>query len=875
MNPPFRGTRFVLGGSRSGVSLTELMIAAAVMSMGVMGLIATFAGIQKGIQISKNKTLAANLAQEKMHILKQKTYYQVIPTPAPSGENTEYSPSIPYDTVYFPPEDILEGGVRYQRLTYVQVIRENSGTLEFLPPETPDTGMRMITVTVLWRDSGSPRKLSINSILANPNTVMASAVFQGYVRKASGFIPGALVNVAENMGWRDTANASGLYSISLSPGNFTLMASAPGYYSQFLAVSVGAGATVNQDFTLVPIGSGTVTGTAWVSPGLLISQVVVDTYTFCNDGNEHDVEYVELFNPTTAAIYLGTTGQAGWLKDVALFYLSEGGAHWAYEQGNVDGNGSFNLQYANTSVPARSYFLISNADRFMINGAWVTADATYHPLYSQQMGLYPDKAGYVGLIDWTPVWTGIDSVRWDSSTSGVGGAPNWTSNLSTVSIPNCCGNTALGLPKGNQLVRISSPSAGAADIAAFGRAYNYRNNQTDFLYPSAGFSGLPYTPRSVADGAFTLVAGVPAVGAVVSANDGLSDPTTAYLTGSPPRAVFSLTNVATGTWMVLISSGQYLLENDTVTLANSGSVYTFSSSTTLLNQPALYGFVSGTVVDAAGAPISVPQAIPVSPGPAGSNQNASATTGRYLLVVTTGSVDVTANVGNGNPNYISVSSSVEVGLGRVSSGVNFVLSQGGRLSGFVTRDGVNALPGVAVAAIDLNGLSRDQQVSDVNGRFTTVNIATGTYSATPSVDSLETSSPTARTAVVLAGQTVFAGTFTITGALGAITGSVTSGGAGIATGVLIVVTTATLSGSPPAPPALSTNTLASGVYYVASSREDGTYSVEVRQSTSPAYRVYGYYTTLSSTGAVTISAQSLTGVQVTAGQTVSGQDLSW
>lgn len=859
MNQRSRGVSLLSAGSRSGVSLVELMIAVAVMSIGILSLIASFGSIQRGLQLSKNKTLASGLAQEKMQILKQKSYYQVIATPAPSGENTEYTPSIPYDTVYFPSENILEGGVRYTRLTYVQVVRENSGTLEYLAPDIPDTGMRMITVTVLWTEGSTKKKIAVNSIMANPDTVMSSSFFQGYVRKTAGVIPGALVNVAENMGWRDTANGSGFYSIGLSPGNYTLMATAPGYYSQFQAVSISAGATTNLDFTLQAIASGTVSGTAWVNPGLLVSQVVTSTV----QENGYVAQYIELFNPTTSAITIG-----GDPPPIKVNFAAPPGCTNA--DTCADATYGIKLVYVNNTVASHGYYVVANTTTFMTNGVWVTADAYYADDANTFCGPVPigwaapaarplllkDHGGSVWLTD--AAGTVIDDVCWSHN----------------ANIPVRCGTNAInlaavGLPADTQVIRTSSPNFISN---SFGRAYDSGVHPVDFTTMTVQYNAL-----STADGVQTIVAGVPAVGAVISANDGLSDPATAYAAGSPPSAVFTLPNVATGTWTVLVSSGLFVLQNDTVTLADSGSTYVYPSSTTFIDQTALYGFISGTVTDIAGLPISAPTAIPVSPGSAGANQNANTTNGRYYLVVNPGSVDVTANVANGNANYITISSlTVPVTLGRITNGVNFVLSQGGRLTGFVTRDGTNALPGVAINAIDGNGLARDTQVSDVNGRFTTVNIATGAYEVTPSLDSLETSTPTYISKTVVGGQTVFAGTFTVTGALGAITGSVSVGGVPIATGVLIVVTTATLSGTPPAPPALSTASLTGAPYYVASSLEDGTYRVDVRQSSAPAsYRIYGYYTTLNSTGAVTFNSQTLTGVDVLAGQTVPGKNLAW
>ena len=334
--------------------------------------------------------------------------------------------------------------------------------------------------------------------------------------------------------------------------------------------------------------------------------------------------------------------------------------------------------------------------------------------------------------------------------------------------------------------------------------------------------------------------------------------------------------MATGTWTVLISSGQYMLQNDTVTVTAPGSVYTFPSSTTFLTQTAVMGIITGRVLSALNTPITNPSPIGLSAGGAGSPTSASTTDGRYRLVVTPGMVDVIANPGNTNPSYVSLSSvSIPAQVGVVWSGVDFILYQGGRVSGYITRDGINALPGVAVSITDSNGISRDQQVSGVDGRFTSISIPTGTYTAAPAIGSLEQSIPSSTTiSLTAAGATKFSSTFTITGAMGNITGTVKAGGQPIKTGVLIVVTTATLAGTPPAPPALNAGTLAGIPYYVVSSMEDGTYSIAVRQATAPKYNVYAYYPTPSGAG-VSMVYQSAANVQVLSGQTTAGVNFSW
>lgn len=864
---PPGGRRLVPPGPRAGVTLTELMVAVAIMSVGVLALVGSFANIQRSMQLSKSKTLAANLAQEKLHIVMQQPYYQVIPTPSSSGVDVTVTPNVPYDDTYFPAEDILQGGVTYRRLTYIQVVQEDSGALQVLAPETPDTGMRLITVTVLWTEGGARKKLSLSSVLANPDTVMSSSVLSGKVKiqGTSTGIPGALVTVAENVGWRDTANASGDYSILVSPGPATLVATAQGYHTRHLAVTALANNTVSTDIELTAISSGNVSGTIWLNPGLVVSQVVGSTYTVTGDG-DREVEYVLLYNATESPIDVGETGAAG-SKEVNLYYFDEDSTYGCSDE-------QLGLTHVSTYVPAGRSYLIANATWFYAAGGWLRADAYYRPpMGTNNCGdegaacngalycdvLRDDKAGGVRITDPGSGQT-IDQVGWSDSDNS---APTYEGSQVNLAAGD-------GLQT-RQLVRITSNTwtASLSALQIWGGAYDSGSNSVDF----SSRTSLEVPPRySTQSGSQTAISGVPAVAAVVSANDGLSDPTTAYATGSPPRAVFWLPNVATGTWTVMISSGAHLLPAiDAVLISSTGSSYVFPSSTSFLDSDAVYGFISGRITNVGGSALS---GISVSPGAAGSSQNTAAT-GRYWLPVSTGVLDVTANPGNLNSTYVSMSSAnLAVGLGQIVNGVDFTLSQGGRFMGFITRDGTNALPGIAVAAIDANGSARDTQVSDVNGRFTTLNIATGTYELTPYVDSLETSSPTYITATVTAGQTVHVGTFTVTGALGTISGSVTAGGAPIATGVLIVATTMTFSGSPPAPPTLSTATLSNAAVYITSSREDGTYSVEVRGSDDDTYNIYGYYYPNANGGASSDTYRGAT-ADVQAGQSSTGHDLAW
>lgn len=858
--------------NRSGVTLTELMVAVAVMSVAVVGLMGSFIGIQKALQVSKSGTLAVTLAQEQMQILQQKVYYQILITTNPAYD-TNFTPNVEYDPGYTPPQTILEGGITYTRYTMVEVAREDSGAIVILPPGTPDTGMKLVTVTVIWREGSEWKKQTLRTIVANPDTVTANAIFQGTVRNAAtaAAIPGAVVNVAENLGWRDTAGASGVYSIGLSPGSFTLGTVVPGYFPVHRSVSIAANQTQTQDFDLVPMSSGSVlSGPAlWYNPSVVISQVVVSSAQA--DQSNFELQLVELFNPTGAPI---TVGSGSTPDQVRLNIISGcSGANYVTCNGGTYG---IKLNYANTTIPASGYYLIANTSSFTVNGTTYTADAVYAD----------DANGYCTAAPLAASWNTVSTPPVKKMAATNHSATFYITNSSGVILDafgwdhagivsnHCetsCMQVANGGPIGEQFVRAVSTATSVADHSLFGRVYDSNANRVDFSSTTGGFA---YPVFNSASPALPFISGKPAVNAVVSATDGLSLSTRAYATGSPPIAKFALTQVATGTWTLYVSSGSFLLQHDTVTVTASGSIWSLPSTSTFLDTQNSSAFIEGRVTDVLGVAIS--PAIPVDPGATGAVRYANTANGRYLLSVTPGTVDVIANSGSGSAaNYVSASSiGVTATLGAVTGGVDFLLSQGGRVSGFVTRDGVNALPGIALSVADINGYSRDQPVSGTDGRFTSLNISTGFYVVTPALDEMESVSPSSVAVTVTSGGNVFASTFTVSGALGRITGAVTLGGLPLRTGALIVVTTATLAGSPPAPPALSSATLTSSPYYLASSMEDGTFSVEVRQSTSPAYRVYAYYSTVSG-AAATINALSQTNVQVLAGQTVTGVNFAW
>ncbi len=841
-------------GRRAGVSLVELMIALAILVIGITGLMQSFSFIQKAVQGAKNRTIASNLAQEKMQILKQKTYYQVIITTDPKHNTTDFSPeSLDYDIGYFPPEDIKEAGVAYTRYTYIQGVRDDAGALSALGPTSQDTGMKRITVTVVWGYGDRKRKLTIRSILANPDTVMANSVFFGTVKTTGTVaISGALVQVVEASGWSDATNSSGQYNINCTPGFYTLMASATGYYPVMNSVVVAAGGTLQKDFQLSKIATGRIDGYPWRTDHLVISQVVGSTVDIAVTPN-FDQEYVEVFNPSTHSWTMNGTGGVG-LK---------------FRRSDDTSENAIQIDYVNPTIASGGYYLFANrsiivagGDEVVADAVWSNSNSTYYfPYFGAQGNIIPvdedgggEGGGAVKLYQVSD-GTALDAVGWNKT-----GHPAPFSEGAAIS-------QTVGLSRNELYARLTSTGDAGGVNWNYGPAYDSNNNNVDFYDYSASIIAPPHGFNS---GLKNTISGTPAAGAIVSCTDGFSASTTAVLYANPgpqPYAYFSLVNVATGSWTVSIASGAYSLERSSVPIPNPGSSYTFASTSTFLAQDNLKGTISGRVTNSVGGALS---GITVTSG--GANSTTTGTDGRYGLKVPPGVVNIVANPSGGSASYVTASSTtIPIEAGELHGGVDFVLYQGGKVRGFVTRDGTSALPGVAVAILDANSIARDQQVSGTDGRFTSVVLSTGYYTVQPAIGALEASSPISSTVTILGmGDSMFSSTFTISGALGYISGTVNSNGAPIQTGVLIVVTTTTLNAINPQPPDLSSGTLTGAPYYMVSSLENGSYITDVRDGSG--YNVYAFYPVVGSTGT---AARVATGVSVTAGQTTSGVNFSW
>jgi type II secretory pathway pseudopilin PulG len=897
--------------SVAGVTLVEVMVTVAILAIGVLAAIGSFRYLTVSIQGSKSRTLANNLAQEQIEKLKNLSYYTLLVTTSPIPNNN-FTPSLMYDSGNYAPATLLEGGIAFTRATRVDFAYKNGTVITTATWSSDDTGLKLITTYVIWTDAAGPHYQEMHNLMANPAANPLNATFSGTVTDGSTFGPiqGALVQILDNPDWFATTNAAGSYSFSVSQGSYTLQVSSSGYFGTTTNgyLSITSGQNYTQNFTMTKMSSGTVSGYAFINNHLVISQVVAST------GPGNAIEYIELYNPTTNAIFIGSSsgspiydGESG--NSMPSYIPVVWGRTNATKQAR-------HLHYVNTTIPANGFYLISNTGNgspatacasFGAGGATVTPDACWNHVYYTDPGTNyhtlncalsttcsADQldAGGVGLIQAagltgpapTYVFSGswasyiVDKIGWNQK-SGLGN--NAPSDSIEGTAINCTNNNGLGI--GEQLVRQSWPTN--VTLGA-GRAYDSDNNFFNvFYFPSIFYA--PYTSSNI----YAPISGTPATGADIALNDGLS--TGGTCTASTystfwPVCRYSVTNVSTGTWIMSISTGTYFLEVQTVTVTAGSFINVPNATTTpnwtiatpansnsaLLSDTTPYALIAGYVNGATGNPLS---GITIS---GGGRSTTTSSTGRYFMSVSTGDMQLTANPANTNRAYTSQSYPL-MGLtaGTMyenASGGNqtwFTLSLGGILAGYFQTGSNTPLPG-RVAYVTPGG---NQATSGNDGHFYISNISTGTYVLAAALDPAETATPSSTTVILAStGTSTTISTFTITNGLSQITGQVLASTQPITTGVLVLASTATMTGGTSSPPPSvygGSGSLCSPCYYSGSSDSSGQYTLYVRSSATP-YKLYGWYTTFNGTTPI-VTRSSVYSVTVsTTGQIIS-QNITW
>ena len=853
------------------------MVALVVLTIGVVGGMASFKSIAQAITASRTKTIATNMAQEKMEVLKNKSYFQLLVTTY-TATSVGYSPNFTYDAGNYPPETFtLWGAIAFTRVVKVDYVSVSGASVSTLPYTSNDPGMKKISVYVYWTERNAPAKVQVDSYYANPSVAVLSTGFRGQVCRSpntatcstANAVAGALVQVMGTPKWRGYADSNGNYNFQVAPGSYSLVCSTPGFVTQSTdLLSVAEGLSTSQNFSMAAIASGTVNSSSLYTydPSLVISQVVASTV----QADGFDAQYVELFNPTTAAMNIGasaashaiqlnitsTCGNARTCQDIALTYVS-------------------------TYVASGHYYLIANRSSFTVLGTNYSADAYYTDTANGTCSPAPPvsdwsapavkrilQAGHNGTVWLTDANSHIlDAVGWDHSSSRPAPSPRETGGIPF--------NGSNALQSGEQIVRFSTPCAVGN---AYGKAYDTDDNPNNFYYNNSGPS-LPigYPPFTSTGAVQTILAGRPSTGAYVFADDGNSSgivSSSGSVSGPQGQTClfssFTLVGVATGTWTVTAVSNSFnqVVSNVVVTqgastgIANSATSPAWPAAN--LNYIAIASTYTGGLavgyVYGAGAGYNT-RLSGISVGAGGSPTTTDAQ-GLYILSLSTGTNTVIANYNSANGNYQTSSTDVTITQGTVTTVADFHLAQGGFIRGYVTS-GTGALPNVVVDATQ--GGSVYEDTSDSTGYFSIfVATASAAYTLTPELDSSQsyTSSAVSPCAgspisctVTAAGSTVFAGTVTVSGSMGTITGTVTSNGSAITTGVLIIASTATV----PDPPAdvVASSAPALAAFYAVSSQGDGTYSLDVRGSTSTPYNMRAFYPVVDiNTGSVSYTSKT-------------------
>ena len=117
-----------------GFTLIEIMVAVTLLSIGLLGMAGLTVGVMRSNSLSSEVTTATTLAQDRMEEIKRMDY----------GDVTEAN---------LPPEG-YNGGIQgyplYRRDTDID-------------PNTPDPGMKTVTITVFWNSDAS--SLAVETIL--------------------------------------------------------------------------------------------------------------------------------------------------------------------------------------------------------------------------------------------------------------------------------------------------------------------------------------------------------------------------------------------------------------------------------------------------------------------------------------------------------------------------------------------------------------------------------------------------------------------------------------------------------------------------------------------------------------------------------------
>lgn len=763
-------------------------MAVVLLSGVVLAVISAQKSFSEAVSSGQDLTIAMSLAEEKLEYIKSQPFYQIVVT-SDTALDTRLSPPLVYDSVYYGSEEIPFGGVSYTRRTLVEKVDTPYGTIANMGYPHPDTGLKKITVVVLWERKGRLRHAQVSSLKGNPDREPLNKTITGTVTDYYTGQPIAGVNVAarRNPGWASVTNSSGVYRFQATDTSMRVVANKAAYYGYdngtFFPMTTNE---TTWDFQMLPISSRTVSGFAVRRPDLVISQV---------SPQDASGEYIELYNPSTFTISM--TGRK-------VKYIDEFGA---VQQ--------LSLTLLNSSIPPNRYFLIVGSSHEMdlaaaCNGK--AADATYNNHQpSGGTDVQHAKFGGIALTDAFDVW--IDSVGWGNPAP----ANAYTGVYYTASPGLGANNALIRKALSTSTVLQMEPPSGLH--VSLGNAMNLGDNSKDFV-----LSGTQY-PRNTGD-AHMPAGGTAIAGAIISIDDPIAGTVRASATG-----YFSM-SVATGTWNLIVATGS--LQSSLRLVVPTSPQFITVVPTATLNM----GFISGEIRQFS-SPTDLLAGLLVQADPGG-YQTTSVNPGKYSLALPPGEYFITGNPEFNNPdwNTATTESAITVTPGSLIDDAHLSIWMDGWISGQITAGGDGIGNVVVIATGDYS--NGNSAVTDSGGNYTIkgLRLVGNPYSIAPVLETGQTTSPGSYTVTVTQGDNASGRNFAVTGLRRNISGSVTDAGKAIPTGVLLMASTGTINAS--SPPDIDFAIRSGALYYFqAFSDSRGQYSIPVPGGSN--YNVVAWY----------------------------------
>ncbi|MFA5779959.1 MAG: carboxypeptidase-like regulatory domain-containing protein [Elusimicrobiota bacterium] len=805
------GNYYSLLTNSTGFSQVEIVVTILVISIVILGIITTFSTIGKGLITGKTRTIANNLAQEKIEILKNISYARLLTT----SEDDLISPGYDNTNTDYIPESLNVGDANYTRYTTVWKAEESGTEISTMSPTATDQGIKKIKIEVKWTENNEQKSLVLYNLRDDPNRTTMSGKIYGIITTTNSVgISAARVEVVQDINRSDTTSTTGYYIIkTTSPATVQISVSKDGYFSK-VSAATAVSAAVNLQLTAKEKGNAY--GFVYKRDHLVISEI-------CIALTEDATEYVELYNPTTYTITVE--------NNYILKYVD---------------NSDFLFTCENNTVDSHKYFLIASYPS--VTG--IQADATY---LSAKMPNASNTGG-VGLLTTADVW--IDSIAWGPA----GSIPDNAKEGSGFAI--AAGNFSTN----DSIERISYSSYTTSVLMwdnSNGNAYDNDKNEENWV-----FHDNQVKPQNTTSTAETPVLGTPVGYAVVSANDGLSSAVNASSTG-----YYYLTGIATGTVVTIYGSSLTLMglvPNNNITTGGKTKCDIILSSTSeggFISGRVIRGDTLAGVAD-----ITVSAGVYSAVTDTSGNFSFSVDVGSYTVIANPDYTSVPDGAKwTSGTSQAEANKTVEVNYGASVSAGDLKIYAAGWISGHTYNASGGDLPYITIRTTSPTSNFSTDVVSGTDGTYMIKGAKTATdYDLYPVLDDADSfliwngsawvSSTEGYSVDLSQGEEETGKDFRITSAWGKIQGSVsdTAIGGNIKTGVLIIATTDAMPAD--SPPAISggsvggTNT----IYYGTISDSSGNYSVSVRKGWT--YNLKSWYTKIS--GATVVVQPTKTGTVI-------------